>query len=500
MDYEIGSIDGFKHVTDPGVHNISIDSNDLCSLWTMCASDYSDKIALEYEGSRLTYRELDDQISVFRTVLKEYGCKKGDRIAILASNSIDCVRSLFATVTLGCVAVMLPPDLDVNRIENIRNDFALSAIVYQPKYEDAIGELKAGHPDHVFINASEKRTAKTPAAVPDTEDPCLILFTGGTTGIPKGALLSHRAVVRGIKNGAIGIGNIEKQRFLLLLPLFHVYGLFINLLICFYIGGHLYISSSEKDLIRDIKEFKPTIISFVPALAEVALKLSRQLEGPVFNPEFRTGFIGGTDVPQYLVEEYAKLGVNLYPGYGMTEASDLILGNPNPLEKPNSVGIPYPYEEIKIVNGELWARGENFLTDYIGTDECAWNNEGWFQTGDLARIDEDGYVYLLGRIKDVIILQNGTNIYPSVLEARFNDLPFVKDCEVYAERSGNEEFLALDVVLRDTTESKKAILDELWDINNKQTSTEVVRKIHIREEDFERTANKKIVRRKIGQS
>jgi DNA mismatch repair ATPase MutS len=111
----------------------------------------------------------------------------------------------------------------------------------------------------------------------------------------------------------------------------------------------------------------------------------------------------------------------------MTETACIALGNPNPMEKVNSVGMPYPNEEIKIVNGELWIKGDNLLTDYIGTDEQVWNDEGWFQTGDLARIDEDGYVYLLGRIKDVIILQNGTNIYPSVLEARFNELPFVKD-------------------------------------------------------------------------
>ena len=269
-----------------------------------------------------------------------------------------------------------------------------------------------------------------------------------------------------------------------------------TLLTCFYIGGNLYISSSEKNIIKDINYFRPKIITFVPLLAETALNLYKKLGKTIFNPEFNTIFIGAASVPQHLIEEYSKIGIDMFPGYGMTEATCLVTGNPKPLEKTNSVGIPYPNEEIKIVDGELWIRGDNLLIDYLGTDEHAWNDEGWFQTGDLARIDEDGYVYLLGRIKDTIILKNGENIYPSVLEARFNELSFVKDSEVYVDTNGKEEFLALDVVLRDTTESKESILNKLWDINNNQISVERVRKINIRETDFERTASKKIVRRK----
>ena len=190
------------------------------------------------------------------------------------------------------------------------------------------------------------------------------------------------------------------------------------------------------------------------------------------------------------------MGIDIFPGYGMTETACIALGNPIPMEKVNSVGMPYPNEEIKIVNGELWIKGDNLLTDYIGTDEQAWNDEGWFQTGDLAKIDEDGYVYILGRSKNVIVLKNGENIYPEELESKFNKLESVRDSEVYVDNDGKEEFLALDVVLRDVEESKESILDKLWKINNNQRFVERVRKINIRENDFERTANKKIVRRR----
>ena len=488
MNYLIGSAESFKNYTDPAVYNNFIDVKDVCNLFKICISKYSDNIAIEYEEVKLTYRQLDFLTSKLRSALIEHGCKKGDKIAILATNSIDSVCSFLAVVTLGGVAVMLPPHFNCTEIISCWNNFGLSAIVYQKQFSEMIDKLKNLILNAKFIKSDEVGLSNSTIAEVKAVDPCVIMFTGGTTGKRKGAALSHRAVVAGAINGCYGIKNIYSQRLLLLLPLFHVFGLIRTILTSFCIGGNIHISSSEKNLIQDIKTFRPTIITFVPLLAETALNLYKKLGKEIFNPEFKTVFIGATSVPQYLIEEYEKIGIDMFPGYGMTETSCLALGNPKPIGKPNSVGIPYPNEEVKIVNGELWLKGPNL--------EQAWNDEGWFQTGDLARIDEDGFVYILGRTKDVIILKNGENIYPAILEARFNQLDFIKDSEVYVDTNGKEEFLTLDVVLRDTDESKESILDKLWDINNNQISTEKVRKINIRENDFERTANKKIVRRK----
>lgn len=496
MNSKIEIPEEFKEFTDSNLYNNFVTFDNLCSLWEISIAKYSNKTALEYEGAKLTYKDLGVRVSQLRSALVEYGCKKGDKIAILCNNSIECVCSLFAVVTLGGVAVMIPPYYNYEEISTCWNNLGLSAIVYERQFADIINKLKTLIPNSLFIKSDQIGLSNSPIVTPNKEDPCVIVFTGGTTGKSKGVILSHKAIVRATINGCFGIKNIKSQKFLLLLPLFHVFGLIRNLLPCLYIGGDLYLSSSEKNIIQDIKTFKPTIIAFVPLIAEVALDLYKRLGNNIFNPEFKTVFIGAVSVPQYLIEEYSKIGIDIFPGYGMTETAGLVFGNPKPLEKINSVGIPYPHEEIKIVEGELWLRGDNLLTDYIGTKEHAWNEEGWFQTGDLARIDDDGYVYITGRIKDVIILKNGENVYPAELEAKFNELNFIKDSEVYAETNGEEEFLALDVVLRDTTESEEKILEKLWEINNQQKSTDKVKKINIRKEDFRRTTSKKIVRRK----
>ena len=201
MNYEIGNIEGFKHVTDHRLHNISIDANDVCSMWKMCTSNYSNNIAIEFEETKLTYKQLDDQVSMLRSAMKEYGCKKGDKIAILATNSIDCVRSFLAVVTLGCVAVMLPPNLDYNKIKEYCDNLGLSAIVYQHQFNEMINKLKSVFLTGIFIESNEKSLSTTPIVDVQVEEPCVIMFTGGTTGKQKGAILSHKAVVNGAING-----------------------------------------------------------------------------------------------------------------------------------------------------------------------------------------------------------------------------------------------------------------------------------------------------------
>lgn len=495
MDYLVGSLEGFKFWTDPKLYDSFTNNIDMNSFWKMCVKKYPNNIAIENEEYKLTYAELDIKASELRSAIIEEGCKEKDKIAIIGDNTIECVYSFLASMTAGCASVIIPPYFDCNKIEKFVKSFGISAIVYEKKFEETINELKEIIPNCAFIRTDKKGLAEYSSVNSNLEDDCLIMFTGGTTGNPKGAILSHKAVFRGTLNGCIGFKSCENQRFLLVLPLFHVFGLIRCVLTCFYMGGDVYIVSSEKSIIQDIKNFRPTFIAFVPTLAELVLNLSKKI-GNIIYPELKIIAIGAASVPQYLIEEYTKMGIDIFPGYGMTETACIALGNPNPMEKVNSVGMPYPNEEIKIVNGELWIKGDNLLTDYIGTDEQAWNDEGWFQTGDLAKIDEDGYVYILGRSKNVIVLKNGENIYPEELESKFNKLESVRDSEVYVDNDGKEEFLALDVVLRDVEESKESILDKLWKINNNQRFVERVRKINIRENDFERTANKKIVRRR----
>ena len=198
------------------------------------------------------------------------------------------------------------------------------------------------------------------------------------------------------------------------------------------------------------------------------------------------------------------MGVDLFPGYGLTESANLVSGNPANLEKPDSVGLPYPNQELRIVDGELWLRGRNMMDGYVGGDgEDAWAEDGWFRTGDLARFDEDGFLYITGRIKEVIVLPNGENVSPAEVEARFLTCPLIQDCQVFEDADEKRHFLALEVVPRAAEMAKlppeeagKTLMSALEKINAALPDHQRVSRITVRESDFERTKSMKIVRYK----
>ena len=148
-----------------------------------------------------------------------------------------------------------------------------------------------------------------------------------TNSVTFSALLSHTAVVRGVMNGCYGVKEVFDQRYLLLLPLSHIYGLIRNLLTSVYTGSTIFISKSPKNMIQDIAAFRPTVIVLVPALAELALKLNKTLGGKILGTSLKAMVSGAAPMPPYLVEEYDRLGITIYPGYGLTETANLSAGN-----------------------------------------------------------------------------------------------------------------------------------------------------------------------------
>ena len=266
MDYLVGSLEKFKFWTDPKLYDSFTNNIDMNSFWKMCVKKYPNNIAIENEEYKLTYAELDIKASELRSAIIEEGCKEKDKIAIIGDNTIECVYSFLASMTAGCASVIIPPYFDCNKIEKFVKSFGISAIVYEKKFEETINELKEIIPNCAFIRTDKKGLAEYSSVNSNLEDDCLIMFTGGTTGNPKGAILSHKAVFRSTLNGCIGFKSCENQRFLLVLPLFHVFGLIRCVLTCFYMGGDVYIVSSEKSIIQDIKNFRPTFIAFVPTL------------------------------------------------------------------------------------------------------------------------------------------------------------------------------------------------------------------------------------------
>ena len=308
----------------------------------------------------------------------------------------------------------------------------------------------------------------------------------------------------GCVNSCYGVPNAFEQRYLLCLPLSHVFGLIRNLLASLYSGSTLMICRNNKDMFRDAAMFKPTIMVLVPALAEMAMTLSKKFGRNMFGDSLKTIICGAASVPPYLVEEYDKLGVTLYPGYGLTESANLVSGNPEPLKKPGSVGLMFPEQEYKVVDGELWLKGKNMMDGYVAVDNSEAYEDGWFKTGDLVRFDEDGFLYITGRIKEIIVLPSGENVSPAELEAKFNTLELIQDSQVFedVDESG-KHFLSLEVVPRATEVAKLGAVDvnavitsELEKINATLQPFERVNKITVRTSDFERTPAMKIVRYK----
>jgi long-chain acyl-CoA synthetase len=332
------------------------------------------------------------------------------------------------------------------------------------------------------------------------------MFTGGTTGKSKGALLSHRAVLQGTINGCYGIKEIFNQRYMLVLPLSHVFGLIRNLMSSIYTGSALYICRNNKDMFRDIALFRPTCFVVVPALAEMALMLSKKFNKNMLGNDLKYIICGAAAVPAYLIEEYAKMGIELFPGYGLTETANLVSGNPENRAKPTSVGIMYPHQQYRIVNGELQLKGDNLMTCYVGDDEENFDayEDGWFKTGDLARVDDDGFLYIVGRLKEVIVLPSGENISPAEVEEKFNALAIVQCSQVFEDIGENgKHILALEVVPRPTETAKLQvedikgyIVEQLKKVNESLPAFQRVSRIVVRDTDFERTPAMKIKRYK----
>lgn len=469
----------------------------VSAMWSRCLEEYADAPAICDGGETCTYAELEAQTARFRTVLT--GAHRGGRIGILSPNCLGFVKAFLAVTTLGDTAVILPAQLDEMSIFGCCMKYGIGTLVYHDDLEAKTAVVRAKNPNIALIPLSADAETAAPLCEVSAETPCVVMFTGGTTGKSKGALLSNGAVLQGTVNGCYGYEEVFGQRYLLVLPLSHVFGLIRNLMTALYTGSCLYICRNNKDMFRDIAMFRPTIWVVVPALAEMALTLSRKFGRNMLGADMKYIICGAAAVAPYLIEEYRKLGITVFPGYGLTESANLVSGNPECVEKPDSVGILYPHQEYRIEDGELWLRGENMLTGYIGEDEPAYE-DGWFRTGDLVRLDEEGFLYITGRVKEIIVLSNGENVSPAEVEAEFNRLPFVQDSQVFEDiAEGGHHILALEIVPR-VTELRgidsASMLAALEEVNRSLPGYQKVNKITIRDSDFARTPSMKIVRYK----
>jgi len=467
---------------------------------TWIEQKWSDLPCLSDTVNTYTYSQVCDTVARQRALLNSFGLQKGDKVAILDNNTIDAVMMFLAVTSAGYVAINLPSMLPAQAIMGCCMKFGVKVLAAGKEFMEAVN----GAPCKV-IAITDKADEKAPVATVDKNDPAAIFFTGGTTGAPKGAILPHRALMRGALNGVYAPGHqLGCHRYANVLPLSHVFGLIRGTMSVLFEGGEWLSAGNAKDTIGKFPMIKPTCLVAVPGICEILLGLVKMYGKPFLGGELKFIISGAANVPPKLIAEFDALGINLFGGYGMTEGANLTTGNIDVKTRPTSVGKLYPEQEAKVVDGELWFRGDNVFLGYYGDPEKTAETltpDGWIKTGDLVRFDEDGYMYIVGRIKNLIILSNGENVSPESIEEPFYKDSKLRDCLVKEDEQDGRQVIAIEILPRmeefgnNSWEEVEAYFKDLvGKVNASLPSTHQVSKITVRKEDFKRSGAMKVLR------
>ena len=463
--------------------------------------EYADSPAISDQVNTISYKELGERVARRRAFLNGLGLPKGSHIAIFDKNSQDAIEMFLAVTSAGYVAMNFPAGLPEPAVIGSCAKFDVAAIMVRDEFMPLTAKLQGVK----VCPVSSIADTQAPSAEIDPDTPAAIFFTGGTTGTPKGAVLNHRALMRGNYNTIFKPGKvIGVHRYIALLPLSHVFGLIAGTMGCFYTGNLIFTCEDMKATIGKLPVIKPTLLVIVPGICDILAGLCK-----MYGPQFLGGSLrliisGAANVPPRLVDIFTKLGVEFCFGYGLTETANLTSANADAVTHPTSIGKIYPGQETKVVDGELWIKGDNVFSGYYKDPEKtaeAFTPDGWFRTGDLVRFDDEGFLYITGRIKNLIILANGENISPESLEEPFYADPCVRDAMVKEDELNGHKVIAVEILPfmpafdGKTPEEIAAYMNALVDkINSTLPSTHRILKVTVRKEDFKRTGSMKVAR------
>lgn len=380
------------------------------------------------------------------------------------------------------------------------------------------------------------------------DDMHVLLFTSGTTGNAKGICLSHKNICSNIMSVAQVVKVNKSTVVLSILPVHHTYECTLGHLLPLYGGGTVAYCDGLRYINKNINEYKPTFVICVPLLLEnmhkrIIKTLEKSLPEKYFNndkhfldnmPHFlrllvkskikkslggnlKTFIVGAAAIDPNIIKSFYKIGFKALQGYGLTECSPLVAGNNDFFYKADSVGLPIPNVEYKINNpddhgiGEIIVKGPNVMLGYYNDPEATDNvfKKGWLYTGDLGYIDNDGFLYITGRCKSVIVTQNGKNIYPEEIEYYLNASPLVKECIVIGVNHKDDKETYINAKLLPDMEAFKEHLnkDEISDsdinaefknlistVNKKLPNYKHIKDFKVVEKEFEKTTTQKIKR------
>ncbi|MGW2915661.1 acyl-CoA synthetase [Streptomyces asoensis] len=409
------------------------------------------RTALVHDGRPADYRTLHARTTRLAHALRARGVRRGDRIAYLGPNHPAYLETLFAAGTLGAVFVPLNTRLAGPEIAYQLADSGAKALVYGPSHAGLVAGLPGNTDVRTYVEvggeyeealaAVSDEPIDTPVAPDDT---CIIMYTSGTTGRPKGAMLTHGNLTWNAVNVLVDTDLIADERALVCAPLFHTAGLNMMTLPVLLKGGCcVLVEAFDPEATFDlIERHRITFMFGVPTMFEQVARHPRWPDADLSSLRILT--CGGSPVSTPLIAAYQRRGLTFLQGYGMTEASPgtLFLDAEHAISKAGSAGVPHFFSDVRVVRpdlapvrtgetGEVVVRGPHVMPGYWGLPEetAASFADGWFRSGDAARVDEDGYVHIVDRIKDMII-SGGENIYPAEIEDLLLAHPDIVECAV----------------------------------------------------------------------
>ena len=525
----------------------------LYSLLTDSAREHPGNTCLHYQGRDFTYAQVDELSSRFASALLSLGVKRGDRVAIFLPNTPQLVFAYFGVLKAGGVLVMCNPvykereleyqlrdsgaevvlasrtvakGLDLYKsLEQCRGRLSLRHVIttsltdYLPPLKKRLAGLvgikdvaRGDTLDFVRLVGSNPPLAEH-AAVDPVEDVALLQYTGGTTGVAKGAMLTHYNLVSNAVYGAVLFPVTETDVSLSVLPLFHIYGMTVTMNMPIAVGAEVVLLPSfhVEEVVKTIQKTKVSIFSGAPAMY---IAINSKPDAGRFNlRSVRACMSGGSALPPAVRKKFMSLtGGNLVEGYGLSETSPVTHVNPltKGVVKDGSIGPPFSATDARVVSlddgarplkvgevGELAVKGPQVMKGYWRQEEetKAVLRDGWFLTGDIAKMDEDGYFYIVDRKKDMVNV-GGFKVYPREVEDVLFEHPDIREAGVVGvpdEFSG--EAVKAFVVLKDP--SKKVSEEEVIEFCRKRLAKfKVPRKVEFVQE-LPKTLIGKVLRRKL---
>lgn len=480
-----------------------------------------DKIGLIFEGREITYHDWNERANRVAHGFVELGVKPGERVGLLMMNSPEFLECFFGLAKIGAIIVPINWRLAPPEIAFIAKDAGISSLIYGPEYTEAVSSIREDLPaetfvavndqplkgDHSYEELLSKQSVVEPQIEGSGDDPLVIMFTAGTTGRPKGAVLTHNNLFYDSCTVSFSLDWRTDDRVLVALPLFHI-GALIYVVIDIHVGATTVLLKAfdPTGFLQTVETQKVNSFLAIPAMLNFMMQVPAYKE--VDLSSVRWALAGTAPVPVPLIQAWADRGIAIQQVYGLTEVTGgaVVLGGERALDKVGSTGLPMFHTDIRVVDekgddtppgdvGEIIIRGPHVMHEYWNKPEATAETvkDGWLSTGDLGKLDEEGYLYIVERLKDLII-SGGENIYPAEVENVLAEMAQIAEAAVIG--MPDPEWGESVCVMARLKEDQSLTLDEVVaHCTGKLGKFKIPKKLIVTDQPLPRTAAGKVLKR-----